>query len=256
MVTLPDAKTPPGMRIYAIGDVHGRFDLLQQVHDWIDADLARIQPQDWRIVHLGDYIDRGPQPRQVLEFLIKRSADPRVLSLLGNHDHYLLDFASDMDTDYLERWLTYGGAETFEGYGIDPGIAALPVHDTVRPEIHRAMLEAIPPEHIAFLRNCDLSVQLGDYFFAHAGVKPGLAVERQSKWNLMWMREPFLSSDQDLGAVVVHGHTISTVPQVRRNRIGIDTGAYHTGRLTCLVLDGASRGVLTGSWVEALPGMT
>lgn len=256
MVMLPDARTPPGMRIYAIGDVHGCADLLREVHDWIQADLAREQPSDWRIIHLGDYIDRGPQPRQVLDFLIQASADPRVISLCGNHDHYLVDFTSDMDTQYLDRWLTYGGTETFRGYGIDPGLAALPIHDPMRPEIHRAVMDAVPPEHLAFLNNLDLSAHLGDYFFAHAGVKPGTALNRQTKWDLMWMREPFLSSDQDLGAVVVHGHTISDDVLVRRNRIGIDTGAFHTGCLSCLVLDGANRGVLTGPWVEPLPEVT
>ena len=252
MVTLPDARTPPGMRIYAIGDVHGRYDLLCQVHDWIEADLARIQPQDWRVVHLGDYIDRGPQPRQVLEFLIRRSADPRIICLKGNHDHYLTDFADDMDTAYLERWLTYGGAETFEGYGIDPGFATLPVHDPMRPEIHAELLEAVPPEHLDFLDALDLSLHLGDYFFAHAGVQPGVALDRQQDWKLMWMREPFLSSDEDLGAVVVHGHTISDVPVVRRNRIGIDTGAFRTDRLTCLVLEGARFGILNERSVKQL----
>ena len=253
---LPDARTPPGMRIYAIGDVHGRYDLLQQVHAWIDADLDRMQPQDWRIVHLGDYIDRGPQPRQVLDFLIRRSEDARVICLSGNHDHYLMDFVSDMDTMYLDRWLTYGGTETFEGYGIDPGLAALPIHNPMRPEIHQAVLDAVPPRHLDFLDDLELSAHLGDYFFAHAGVKPGTALDRQTKWDLMWMREPFLSWEEDLGAVVVHGHTITDQVCVRPNRIGIDTGAYHTGRLTCLVLDGASRGVLTGPWMEALPRVT
>ncbi|MEM7212548.1 MAG: metallophosphoesterase [Pseudomonadota bacterium] len=253
MVMLPDARTPDGLRIYAIGDVHGCFELLEEVHGWIDADLERVQPADWRIIHLGDYIDRGPKPAEVLEFLIERSDNPRVLSLRGNHDHYLIDFIDDPQTPYLDRWLTYGGAETFGGYEIDPGLSAVPVYDPMRAEIHDAVLEAVPPEHVEFLRRCSQSLRFGDYFFAHAGVKPSVALEHQAKWELMWMREPFLSSDADFGAVVVHGHTISELPQIRRNRIGIDTGAVFTGRLTCLVLDGAERGLLNGLGVSKLP---
>lgn len=253
MVMLPEARTPDDMRIYTIGDVHGCSELLEEVHDWIDKDLERAKPADWRIIHLGDYIDRGPKPAEVLEFLIERSEDPRVLSLRGNHDHYLLDFVDDPETQYLDRWLTYGGAETFAGYEIDPGLAAVPVYDPMRGEIHDAVLEAVPPEHIAFLRQCPPSLRFGDYFFAHAGVKPGVPLDRQIKWDLMWMREPFLSWEEDLGAVVVHGHTISDLPEIRRNRIGIDTGAVFTGRLTCLVLDGTDRGILQGPWVTKLP---
>ena len=179
----------------------------------------------------------------MVEMLLRRADEPRVISLRGNHDQYLVDFLDDADCEDFGRWMRYGGIETLMSYGIDLG------HDAHfdrrgRELLHAALKRRVPQAHHTFLGGLPLSVQLGDYFFAHAGVRPGVALDDQSPRDLMWIREPFLSSDADLGAVVVHGHTPEDAVITRPNRIGIDTGAVFGGRLACLVLEGRSRALL------------
>ncbi|MCB1883808.1 MAG: serine/threonine protein phosphatase [Geminicoccaceae bacterium] len=229
-------RLPLGLRLYVVGDVHGRIDLLRGIETLIaedgaasGGDLART------IVYLGDYVDRGFESRQVLDHLIGRPVPgfERVL-LLGNHDLWLKAFVEGEDSG--QSWLRFGGDATLLSYGVKMNFD-LP--DKERIEDARGQLRARMPEaHRAFLGRLELGFGLGDYFFCHAGVRPGVALDRQADSDLLWIREPFLSSTADHGKVVVHGHTIENAPVVRRNRLGIDTGACFTGNLTCLVIEG------------------
>lgn len=236
-------RVPAGTRLYAIGDIHGRIDLLEEIEELILADLgARAQSIKPFLVLLGDYVDRGFESRRVLERLIHRPMDglARVL-LLGNHDLWLRDFLAGAPV--AEAWLQYGGDATLASYGV--GL------DRTRPEPERlaaaraALADRIPVEHRRLLDSLDLAFGFGDYFFCHAGVRPGVPLEAQSEADLLWIREPFLSFAGDHGKIIVHGHTVEDAPVVRRNRIGIDTGACWTGRLTCLVLEGDEYRFLT-----------
>ena len=231
-----------GQRIYAIGDVHGRLDLLEAVLARIRADLgARPHPRP-RIVMLGDYVDRGPHSRGVIEALIALKASPMPASfLLGNHDSYISAYLREPGWyDRTYHWLhdNMGGAATLASYGVPDARAE-------EPAVTRdAFAAAFPKAHMAFLDACALKIRIGGYLFAHAGIRPGLPVSEQTRDDLIWIREPFLSSDADFGFKVVHGHTI--VPQVEHwpNRIAVDTGAVRTGVLSCLVLDGTEVALL------------
>jgi serine/threonine protein phosphatase 1 len=226
-----EAATPPGMRIYAIGDVHGCDDKLAQLHARIAADLAARPAPGHRIIHIGDYGDRGPNSAGVVARLIGMAGDPRVVCLRGNHDQLWLDFLADPDFAG-QMFLKFGGKETLRSYG---------VHNRARNYMQLAHLfeMALPAEHLAFLRGLATHVRFGDYFFAHAGVRPGVPLEQQAPQDLIWIRDEFLSDTRDLGAVVVHGHTVtaSMAPEIFPNRIAIDTGAVFGGPLTCVVLE-------------------
>jgi serine/threonine protein phosphatase 1 len=204
----PVATVPDGTRVYAIGDVHGRLDLLRDLHQQI-RDHGREYPVDRRVVvHIGDYIDRGYQSRQTIDYLLDSPlAGFDMVYLQGNHERTLLEFLEDLSVG--PSWLRYGGRETLFSYGL---------------EWDR------DPE---------------DYLFVHAGVRPGVPLERQRPEDLLWIRDEFLRSDADHGKVIVHGHSISEEPVLRANRVGIDTGAFATGRLTCLVLEGNQRSFLS-----------
>ncbi|MGH6933086.1 MAG: metallophosphoesterase family protein [Dongiaceae bacterium] len=231
--------TPPGTRLYAIGDIHGRVDLLGRMHQLIQDDMA-ANPRDRQvIVYLGDYIDRGPDSAEVIELLL-RSPVPgcQAVHLLGNHEDSLLRFLDDVEVG--SAWLYYGGIATLVAYDIDVG------EYPWRNEIEMMRLQAelrrrLPARHRRFLQGLPLSHTEGDFMFVHAGVRPGVPLDRQVREDVLWIRDEFLASPADHGKIVVHGHTISPDPENLSNRIGIDTGAYATGRLTCLVLDGASR---------------
>lgn len=227
---------PTGTRLYAIGDVHGRVDLLRELESLILEDLAAARaPVRPYLVTIGDYVDRGFESRQVLDHLIRNPLDgfARVL-LLGNHDRWLLDFVNGAPVG--EAWLAYGGDATLASYGV-----AL---DRTLPEPERleaaraALLERFPLEHRRLLDELELAFGFGDYFFCHAGIRPGVPLDAQEEADLLWIREPFLSYPGEHEKIVVHGHTAENEPVVRHNRIGIDTGAVWTGRLTCLVLEG------------------
>jgi len=241
------ARVPHGVRVYAIGDLHGRLDLLQELEERILEDLGRGgRILDPVIVHLGDYVDRGLQSRQLLDHLLHRSrlADlPRVF-LRGNHDLWMRLFLAGEDVG--ESWLTFGGRETLASYGVAP-LSDLPPEERFS-ELRRRLAERVPAAHVAFLDHLEDAFVLGDYFFCHAGIRPRVPLEEQDPRDLLWIREPFLSWRGDPGRVVVHGHTVSEEPVVRTNRIGIDTGAYLTSRLTALVLEDADwRFLQTGS---------
>lgn len=228
---------PAATRLYAIGDVHGRLDLLRQLCALVHEDAWQVQASRNVFISLGDYVDRGPQSREVLEFL---SSAPlpgfEHVYLKGNHEEIMLRFLDDPSVG--PAWLTYGGRETLESYGIDP---PEPHADFAALDRARVALAAtLPQAHRAFLEGLKLVHEEGDYVFVHAGVKPGVPLAQQRDEDLLWIRDEFLSSNAEFGRIVVHGHTIAPVPDVRRNRIGIDTGAFMSDRLTCLVVDGTS----------------
>jgi serine/threonine protein phosphatase 1 len=254
MVMLPDARTPPGLRLYAIGDVHGRTDLLADMHHRIARDLARRPAADWRVIHLGDYIDRGPDSAGVLELLLGYQGAGHGDFLIGNHDRFLLDFLIDPEGSDFELWMINGGATTLDSFGIDGMLATFSSDEDSRRRLYDKLIAAMRPGLPEFLGGLSRMLRFGDYVFVHAGVRPGVPLEDQSEHDLVWIREPFLSSGEDHGAVIVHGHTPVDAVEVRPNRIGIDTGAAFTGNLTCLVLEGAARALLGADGPEPLSG--
>lgn len=234
---IEEARLPPGLRVYAIGDIHGRADLLDQLHDRIEADL-RTAPEKTVIVYLGDYVDRGPDSHGVIERLA-RSRFPGIetVALLGNHEDMLLQF---LDAPYgASLWLSNGGDATLGSYRVK-----IPASFDELLLTQRALLGTMPRHHKQFLLALPEQAQYGDYLFVHAGIKPGLPLDRQSREQKIWIRDVFLSSETDHGLIVVHGHTIVHEVEWRPNRIGVDTGAYTTGRLTALVLEGSGRRLL------------
>ncbi|MBV9754878.1 MAG: serine/threonine protein phosphatase [Hyphomicrobiales bacterium] len=220
------------MRIYAIGDVHGRVDLLDAAFARIDANLTRSAPD--RVVHilLGDYVDRGPSSREVLDRLVERARAHHMICLKGNHESYLVEFLHDPSV--LGDWRHFGGLETLRSYGLNPSANPSGVEEQ---RLANAFATALPGEHRQLLKKLGASFSCGDFFFAHAGVKPGIPLAQQSEHDLLWIRDDFLLSEQDFGKVIVHGHTPVLQPEFRPNRINIDTGAYATGRLTCLMIE-------------------
>jgi serine/threonine protein phosphatase 1 len=227
--------TPAGKRIYAVGDIHGRADLLAQLLMRIDNDLQARPTIDSVQVFLGDYIDRGPNSRQVIDSLIARQRRRNVLFLKGNHEDCALQFLSDPTV--LPAWQSIGGLHTLLSYGVMPTRGDDP---ETQHKMSSALREAMPDSHRRFIGGLVLSFTCGDFFFVHAGVRPGIPLQRQSQRDLLWIRDDFLLHEEDFGMVVVHGHTPTCKPEIRSNRINIDTGAYATGQLTCLVVEGES----------------
>ncbi len=229
---------PEGMRIYAIGDVHGRDDLLARLLDQIEADASSVSAERNILIFLGDYVDRGLQSKAVLERLCGDLIPgfERVF-LKGNHEQAMLQFLQD--AAFGKTWKYYGGLETLHSYGITE---LTRTDDPAAFEYARERFAAVLPDtHFRFLTSLALSAEFGGYFFAHAGVRPGVPLDRQIEEDLLWIREGFLDSARTFGKIVVHGHTPSEEVVIRSNRIGVDTGAYMTGVLTALVLEGTSR---------------
>jgi serine/threonine protein phosphatase 1 len=225
-------RVPAGTRVYAIGDVHGRADLLTQLFLRIDQDLLSRPVADPIHIFLGDYIDRGPDSRRVVEALIQRKISHQAVFLKGNHEECALGFLSDPGA--LSWWRHIGGLSTILSYGVSP---RYPNNLAAQQEIATALGQAMPPSHVLFFRGLALSFTCGDFFFVHAGVRPRIPLERQSQDDLLGIRDEFLLHEEDFGKVVVHGHTPVEQPEIHTNRINIDTGAYASGRLTCLVLE-------------------
>lgn len=235
------ASGPVGARAYAIGDVHGRLDLLRELLDAI-ADDSRQRPCEREyIVFLGDLIDRGPESRGVIELLLRARADlPGPVFLKGNHEEMALRVLGE-DSHQIWEWLSYGGYECAQSYGVEVGrLAALAPREAAE-----MVRQAMPVTHLEFIDGFADSFRFGDYLFVHAGIRPGVPLESQSIHDLRWIREGFLDSSVDHSFVVVHGHTITDGPDERPNRIGIDTGAYATGVLTALCVEGNNRKYLT-----------
>ncbi|HVZ08169.1 metallophosphoesterase family protein [Rhodopila sp.] len=220
------AALPAGQRIYAIGDIHGCVDRLVAMHEAIAEDMDERPCDDVTLVHLGDYIDRGTDSAQVVDWLLAGPPVPasRIVNLMGNHEDMMLA-ALDGTPEAASQWLANGGADSLMSWGIPRSVA--PAEWGAR----------IPEHHQAFLRTLDLRLMVPPYLFVHAGIRPGLPLQRQTKQDMLWIREPFLSSGADHGFVVVHGHTPKREPIVLRNRIAIDTGAVLGGALTCAVLE-------------------
>jgi len=233
--TFPAA--PPGCRIYAVGDIHGRLDLLEQIHQAILEDARSAAQLGKTCVYIGDYVDRGGNSRGVINRLLSVPLPGfRAVHLLGNHEEMMLRFLDDVSIASI--WLANGGDATLDSYGIEWRLhAGTDDMETVR----RTLRESLPTPHLKFLRGLSLSHVAGDYLFVHAGIRPGRPVTQQDDQDLLWIRNEFLDSEVDHGKVVVHGHSISPAPDVRANRIGIDTGAFASGKLTCLALEGPNR---------------
>jgi serine/threonine protein phosphatase 1 len=231
-----------GQLLYAIGDVHGRADLLTELLAEIEADAAASQDVENRtLVFLGDYIDRGPDSRDVVETLI--SGLPQGFHahfLKGNHEAILLDFLQDPSC--LGLWLANGADSTLASYGVD--VARLTRMRAEAETWRRAFIAVLPDAHRRFFKSLNLTICFGDYLFVHAGVRPGVPLEVQDPEDLIWIRSVFRECEEPFGKIVVHGHTPVAAPEIRSNRIGIDTGAVFTNRLTALRLEGRSRSFL------------
>jgi len=225
---------PAGTRVYAVGDVHGRADLLRALFRRIDDDLKSATTADSIQVFIGDYIDRGPNSRQVIDLLISRRREHQMIFLKGNHEACAAQFLSD--STQLSEWMLMGGHSTLLSYGVTP---MRPKDPASQHQVATALRQAVPDSHRHFIQGLVQSFTCGDFFFAHAGVRPGIPLQKQSEHDLLWIRGDFLLHEEDFGKVVVHGHTPAREPDIRSNRINIDTGAYATGRLTCLVLEDA-----------------
>jgi len=226
-----DAKTV----LYAIGDIHGRADLLSQAHGRIEQDW-RARPAERRLeIYLGDYVDRGPDSAAVIALLRRRVMTSRILPLSGNHEAILLRFLDGRISD--REWLDWGGAATALSYGVNPAREAI---------LSAALSRAIPLQDVQFLRSMRPSFRYGPYFFAHAGVMPNRPLQEQLPDDLLWIRKPFLDHAGSFGAVVVHGHTPNAEPEFKPNRINLDTGAYATHRLSCLRIDARGVSLVSG----------
>ena len=229
----PQFRLPEGVRIYAIGDVHGCLELLKRLEGRIEQS-ARDCGLNARIVFLGDYIDRGPDSRGVIEYLSGGSfAGFPASHLLGNHEDILLEALAQ--PALVREWLRWGGLATLGSYGVSlPSLADPAERDEA---IAMAMSEALPLHHRSFLERLELSYAVGDYLFVHAGIRPGRPLHKQSRHDMLTIREPFLSSAKVFPARVVHGHSVAFDAQIAPCRIGIDTGAYATGRLSAVMLE-------------------
>lgn len=237
----------PGARVYAVGDVHGSINHLNRMLKMVEADLVGYDGVVY-LVFLGDLIDRGPDSRGVVDRIMTyRIRGNPPICIMGNHEEFLLlSLAGQAET--MRRWLEYGGVDCVRSYGVD-------ADQLVRMSDHAALgalSRAIPKEHVAFIEGFGDTFRFGDYLFVHAGIRPGLPLDRQDHADLRWIREPFLSYRGNHGFMVVHGHTVTETVDERANRIGIDTGAYSGGPLTALVVEGATRRYLsTGGQLDA-----
>ena len=229
------AAVPAGQRVYAIGDIHGRLDLFEQLIAAIENDDAARNPAETTVILLGDLIDRGPDSAGVIDAAMAWGDRRRVRLLAGNHEEMFID--SLERTEVLRHFLRYGGKETVLSYPID----RTDYRELSLDELQARMREAVPQAHVDYLTNAEDLVAIGDYLFVHAGIRPGVALENQNPSDLRWIREKFITDPRDHGCVVVHGHTISTGVEEMPNRIGIDTGAFQSGRLTALGLEGSQR---------------
>jgi serine/threonine protein phosphatase 1 len=224
---------PADLRIYAVGDIHGRLDLLDKLLALINSDLALRPAVRPLYVFLGDYIDRGSSSRETIDRLIEHGEANESIFLKGNHELIAIKCLSDRAL--FDQWLRLGGTETLVSYGLPPEILT---NGRQIVELQSAFHSALPQAHFRFFRNLQSSFACGDFFFAHAGVKPNVGLSHQKESDLLWIRGEFLSSNDDFGKIVVHGHTPTNEIEIGPNRINIDTGAFATGRLTCLVIEG------------------
>jgi serine/threonine protein phosphatase 1 len=218
-------------RIYAIGDIHGRSDLLDRIVTAICSDLEAHPVEDCVTVTLGDYLDRGPDSRGVIERLLSNPFPTDFIPLKGNHELLFENFLHQPAV--AAHWRRLGGLETLASYGVR---VELLMRGQSYQQAAEELRAAVPQAHLDFVRSLKTSLSIGPYFFCHAGVRPGIPLDRQSEDDLLWIREPFLASVANFGKIVVHGHTPTEQPEVLANRINVDTGAYATNTLTCVAL--------------------
>jgi serine/threonine protein phosphatase 1 len=227
------ARIADGVRIYAIGDVHGCSSLLERLLDLIQSHVAAFPSRRPILVFLGDYIDRGPASCQVIDRLILLQNHQEVIFLKGNHESYLIE--SLKNPTMLPRWFQYGGLETLQSYGLAPrSHFDLKEQESVASALSLALNRH---GHREFFDHLKISFVCEDFYFVHAGVRPGIPLDQQSEEDLLWIRDEFLHHKGEHGKIVVHGHTPVPEAEVCTNRINIDTGAYATGRLTCLIIE-------------------
>jgi serine/threonine protein phosphatase 1 len=238
------ASLPAGQRVYAVGDIHGRADLFAALIEAIETDDAARSPAETTMILLGDLIDRGPDSAGVLELARSWQHRRTVRILTGNHEEMFLE--SFAQPEVLRQFLRWGGRETLLSYPIDRAAYTLATLE----EVQAMMRAAVPPEDLAFIATFEDWIVLGDYLFVHAGIRPGIPLEQQRLADLRWIRGTFLESAEDFGFTVVHGHTISDEAEVRSNRIGIDTGAFASGRLTALGLDAGHRWLIEAQAID------
>ncbi len=231
------AAVPPDHFVVAVGDLHGRLDLLEQLWPKIDGASRLSAARQRTLIFIGDYVDRGLESAQLVERLLDGFPGFETVFLKGNHDETLLQFL--IDPSVGEAWRNFGGLETLRSYGV--AYAPGKTWEQTRSEF----VSVLPRSHEAFFKNLRLHHTVGDYLFVHAGLKPRVPFEEQRESDLLWIREEFLESAVNFGRIVVHGHTPADAPEVKSNRIGIDTGAYMTGNLTALVLEDRSRRFLS-----------
>lgn len=231
---LKDAQIQPGLRIYAIGDVHGCIKELKQMIANIGSDQASTPSKQSKIIFLGDYVDRGPANRDVIDYLIELQNSQRdIVFLMGNHDQRVLSFLKNPEGEG-DSFLTWGGEPTLRDYGVISG-----EYENFK-EIAEAFEEKLPKDHQEFLKNLEYFHCIDDYFFCHAGVRPEVSLNEQTEQDLCCIRSDFLFHEKPFEKVIIHGHTIVDEPEVKLNRINVDTCCYDTGRLTAVVLEGKS----------------
>lgn len=228
-------SVPAGTRYYVVGDVHGRLDLFEALRDGIETDDAQAGEADSTIVLLGDLVDRGPDSAGVIEAARQWQQERKVRILAGNHEEMFLDAFEDVEV--LRHFLKFGGRETVLSYDI----SREEYNGAEVEEVQALMHRSIPAEHREFIAGFEECVQAGDYLFVHAGIDPLRPLEEQRRHDMLWIRDRFLRHTEPHPHMVVHGHTIAEKIDERSNRIGIDTGAYKSGRLTALVLEGEER---------------
>lgn len=224
-------RLPEGVRVYAFGDIHGRADLLEEMLAVVDADLAHNPVQRPILVFLGDYVDRGPDSAGTLDLLIDRSRHFETVCLKGNHETFMLEVLRDPSR--LSDWSKFGGLQTLMAYGVQPSLNPGSAEQVALIE---ALRQRMPTAHLRFLENLPPSFECGDFFFVHAGVRPGIPLNEQTEADMLWIRDEFLASEETFGKFIVHGHTPVREPDIRPNRANIDTGAYATGNLTLLTI--------------------
>jgi serine/threonine protein phosphatase 1 len=242
------AWAPDGTVIYAIGDVHGRSDLLRLLLTKIEADAAG-ETGTVELIFLGDYVDRGRDSRGVVDAILELAGNPRlrVYALKGNHEEAVLTFLTDPATG--PAWSQHGGRETLQSYGVTPPAS---VGQADWAAIRDEFVKALPPAHRSFFQSLEAVIERGDYVFVHAGLRPGTPIAQQAEQDLLWIRQDFLMHEGRHEKVVVHGHTPEPEPFLGEHRIGVDTGAYATNVLTAVKLKGAERSFLS---VRAVPAM-
>jgi serine/threonine protein phosphatase 1 len=220
------------MRLYIIGDIHGRSDLLDRIVDEINRDINEFGWQESLTITLGDYVDRGPDSRGVLDRLSRNPFPTDYIALKGNHEAIFEEFVNQPSV--ANHWRDLGGLETLHSYGVPMDNLML---GKGFEEAARALSAVIPEAHRTFLASLKTHISIDNCFLCHAGVRPNVPLDRQNANDLLWIRDEFLNSRQSFGKMIIHGHTPNEWPEVRPNRVNLDTGAFATGRLTCLVLD-------------------